>query len=344
MTMNLHHLLSHYFQTFLKVILLASILSGCAYTEKLSSQLLPNSEFNALIVEGDAAMENADWAKASAKYEQAAQLKPRDLDVKMKQAMAFQRAGKLARAHNMYQQVIDEGQNSGSKDAKVVKLAKANQEKFGFKPSPKEAEVVPKDEVAAIAKESEPVAKDEVAVQTLEPVAQSAPVAIVEPLPILAQAKDESAVSAPSPTAEPQPSAAPALPEATITTTELTPHADAKASDNVVAEIKLKISNWASDWQSKHLDAYYAHYVADFSGDAANTKAWRKERKSKILAAKNMRVMIDNLDIKLIDADNATAQFTQSYQSAGYQDKGEKTMQLKRVSGAWLIVGEQFAR
>lgn len=329
MTMNLHHLLSHYFQTFLKVILLASILSGCAYTEKLSSQLLPNSEFNALIVEGDAAMENADWAKASAKYEQAAQLKPRDLDVKMKQAMAFQRAGKLARAHNMYQQVIDEGQNSGSKDAKVVKLAKANQEKFGFKASPKEPEVV---------------AKDEVAVQTLEPVAQSAPIAIVEPLPIIAQAKDESAVSAPSPTAEPQPSAAPVLPEAAITTTELSPHADAKASDNVVAEIKLKISNWASDWQSKHIDAYYAHYVADFSGDAANAKAWRKERKSKILAAKNMRVMIDNLDIKLIDADNATAQFTQSYQSAGYQDKGEKTMQLKRVSGAWLIVGEQFAR
>lgn len=342
MTMNLHHLLSHYFQTFLKVILLASILSGCAYTEKLSSQLLPNSEFNSLIVEGDAAMENADWAKASAKYEQAAQLKPRDLDVKMKQAMAFQRAGKLARAHNVYQQVIDEGQNSGSKDAKVVRLAKANQEKFGFKASSKEAEVVAKDEVVATVKEPEPVAKDEVAVQTLESVAQSAPVAIVDPLPVLATVQEETPASSPTPTVEPQPSAAPA--ESAIATTEPTPQADAKASDNAVAEIKLKISNWTSDWQSKHLDAYYAHYVADFSGDAANAKAWRKERKSKILAAKNMRVMIDNLDIKLVDADNATTQFTQIYQSSAYQDKGEKTMQLKRVSGAWLIVGEKFAR
>lgn len=333
MTIKIHHSLSHYCQLALQIILFACLLSGCAYTEKLSSQLLPNSEFNALIVEGDAAMENADWAKASAKYEQAAQLKPRDLDVKMKQAMAFQRAGKLARAHNMYQQIIDEGEQNGSKDAKLVKLAKANQAKFGFKSAPKEPEVAKTEEPtqasAPVLAETTQV-KDEPALVEPSVVVEPAKVEVAEP----AQVIETQAVISPQAPTEKAESAVPSDTPASVTA----------IPDNALASITQKISNWVLDWKSKRVDAYFSHYVVDFAGDAANAKAWRKERKHKILSAKNINIEVEGLEIKVIDADNATAHFTQRYQSAGYQDKGEKTLLLKRVADTWLIAGEQFAR
>jgi hypothetical protein len=83
-------------------------------------------------VAADAAMGRADWGKAIAAYEEAIVLKPKNADIKLKLANAYERDGKLAQAFNTYQLIIDDTQTS----SEVLKTVKAKQDKLGFKKDP----------------------------------------------------------------------------------------------------------------------------------------------------------------------------------------------------------------
>lgn len=284
----------------------AITLSSCA-------SLVPNSDFNAALVAGDAAMESADWNKAALKYEEAASLQPANLDVKLKQALAYQRAGKLAKAYNLYQIIIESGKSAGNQEA--VKTAKMNQAKFGFNAQTAEA---------AEAKAAQPAeTKDAVSFyastpnETTEEPASTTPLAAPEAIVATEQAAES----------------APIAPSATTPTS-----VDAKEL------LLIKAKDWAKAWQNKDLNSYFAHYSKDFSGEFADNAAWRKARSKKINAAKKLNVEVADFEVLSADESNAKISFTQKYQSNLYQDTGKKTMELKQVDGRWLVVAEQFVK
>lgn len=150
-------------------------------------KILPDSEFNTLMVDADLAIHDGRWQDASAKLDQAIMLQPNNLNVKLKQGLAYQLSGKLALAHNAYQQIIDAAPNPTGKNIEIVRAAKTNQAKLGFKPlesvvpstdsasgssdsSTVEAATMPADaveakeliaEVAAASNETAPVSKSE---------------------------------------------------------------------------------------------------------------------------------------------------------------------------------------
>ncbi len=131
----------------ISVLLLSLTLSltSCGVTDKINKKYFPDAEFKSLVVKGDAAMDRADWDKAIVAYEEAASIKPQDGELKLKQANAYERDGKLAQAFNLYQIVIDSPEQSND----VLKVAKARQAKLGFKPEPispvKASEAIPAD-------------------------------------------------------------------------------------------------------------------------------------------------------------------------------------------------------
>jgi Flp pilus assembly protein TadD len=90
------------YPSLIKMILLcfALALASCTYTTKLGDKLLPDSEYNTLVVKADAAMQDGEWIKAADFYEKAGLLKPENWDLKLKEATAYQKAGKLAQAFN----------------------------------------------------------------------------------------------------------------------------------------------------------------------------------------------------------------------------------------------------
>lgn len=289
------------------------LLASCAYTTKLSDKLLPDSEYNTLVVKADAAMHDAEWLKAADFYEKAGQLKPENWDLKLKQANAFQNAGKLAQAFNTYQIIIDAKSSAADANDTTLKSAKENQRKLGFK-----SEVTAPQ--ADLPKQVEP-AKD-VPVSISNKQADEAPIQEVvgegakEVLTITEQAvpKDQKV-------------------------TQVAEQLESAVTENQL--ILDAVNAWAGAWSAKKLDAYFAHYVEGFAGDMANAKTWRLSRKNKILHSKQIKIALS--EVKMNQRENVIeVVFKQSYQSGNYQDVGRKTLEMTKVNGRWLIKKELF--
>ena len=288
-----------------KVILLCFViaLTSCTYTTKLGDKLIPDSEYNALVVKADAAMQDGQWVKAADLYEKAGQLKPENWDLKLKQAQAYQNDGKLAQAFNTYQIIIEA--KSSVNDAKdlILESAKASQKKLGFK---NETAVTQVEEGQALKE-----AVDEV------PVEEAPTQEVIEDIP--------------------------PIPEQSLTVDEVIQSPEQVESfvaseDKLILD---EINAWAEAWSAKRLGTYFTHYVDGFAGDMVNAKAWQLSRKNKILHSKQIKVSLSELKINNLES-SVEVVFKQSYESGTYQDVGRKTLEMIKVKGRWLIKKELF--
>ena len=288
-----------------KVILLCFViaLTSCTYTTKLGDKLIPDSEYNALVVKADAAMQDGQWVKAADLYEKAGQLKPENWDLKLKQAQAYQNDGKLAQAFNTYQIIIEA--KSSVNDAKdlILESAKASQKKLGFK---NEAAVTQVEEGQALKE-----AVDEV------PVEEALTQEVIEDIP--------------------------PIPEQSLTVDEVIQSPEQVESfvaseDKLILD---EVNAWAEAWSAKRLGTYFTHYVDGFAGDMVNAKAWQLSRKNKILHSKQIKVSLSELKINNLES-SVEVVFKQSYESGTYQDVGRKTLEMIKVKGRWLIKKELF--
>lgn len=116
----------------LMTLLLCFVMVGCGVNKTIHQKYFPDAEFNTLVVSADAAMGRADWGKAISAYEEALVLKPKNTEIKIKLANAYERDGKLAQAFNTYQLILDDSQVS----SETLKTVKAKQDKLGFKKDP----------------------------------------------------------------------------------------------------------------------------------------------------------------------------------------------------------------
>lgn len=288
-----------------KVILLCFViaLTSCTYTTKLGDKLIPDSEYNALVVKADAAMQDGQWVKAADLYEKAGQLKPENWDLKLKQAQAYQNDGKLAQAFNTYQIIIEA--KSSVNDAKdlILESAKASQKKLGFK---NEAAVTQVEEGQALKE-----AVDEV------PVEEALTQEVIEDIP--------------------------PIPEQSLTVDEVIQSPEQVESFVASEDklILNEVNAWAEAWSAKRLGTYFTHYVDGFAGDMVNAKAWQLSRKNKILHSKQIKVSLSELKINNLES-SVEVVFKQSYESGTYQDVGRKTLEMIKVKGRWLIKKELF--
>lgn len=282
-----------------KTILLMLCLSVGLVACSLPTKILPDAEFNALMVDADAAIHDGRWEVASRKLDQAALIQPNNLNVKLKQGLAYQLSGKLAMAHNAYQQIIDAAPNPTGKNIEIIRAAKTNQAKLGFK---------------SLVAVSEPSISVPEAGQSTS--AESTAVALA---PDTVEAKELIAEVA-----------------------SISSKVPAEANNE--AHVSQQIKAWLAAWQEKRVDDYIAHYQSDFKGDFSSHAEWKKQRASRINAAKGLTVQIAELKVEQRDADTAMATFIQTYQSAQHTDTGLKTLHLKKINDNWLITLEQFTK
>ncbi len=162
------------------------------------NDILPNAEFNTLMVDADAAIHDNRWDVATSNLEQASRLQPNNLAVKLKQGQVYHQSGKLALAHNTYQQIIDAAATAKGKDLEIVQSAMAQQAKLGFKPIDK-ATVLEPDSIAAASvvtgSDAQPSTESRVQDATplpTEPIAQKA----TSPQAAINSVDDEAVISA----------------------------------------------------------------------------------------------------------------------------------------------------
>lgn len=316
------------------LISLLSVVSACSYTEKITQSILPNSEFKTSVVEGDAAMEAADWSKAISRYQEAVKLNPEALDVRLKLGTAFQRNGKLANAYNEYQQVIQLAEAKGDSNNKVAQQARQLMAKSGFKPTTEEEMIPSPSELFAL---NAPTAKNvsDNASQDSTPSPESSKVEI--PSVTVVDVGNQN------------------RPDTTELTSRSVQVGSSKVEDvsgkhvpeaidsaTIQQAIETRILAWKQAWESQNVSSYWSFYTTSFKGDMASHESWKKQRKQKIQSAKSLRVSIEALKFEEVSTQRVSVKFKQQYQAGHYSDSGTKTMIWLLVNGQWLIAEESF--
>ena len=78
--------------------------------------------------------------------------------------------------------------------------------------------------------------------------------------------------------------------------------------------------------------------------DDLTRDAWESQRRSRIIAPKQLEVQVDELEIERLGQDRAIASFQQLYATEKKALLARKVLELERFEGEWKIVSEQLAR
>jgi outer membrane protein, adhesin transport system len=106
------------------------------------------------------------------------------------------------------------------------------------------------------------------------------------------------------------------------------------------AGVEVAVGHWATAWQTRDIEKYLAAYAKDFKPEKGSRADWEKQRKARIGKAKEIKLKLADLAIKMPAPDKATATFMQTYKSDTYSDKGVKVLELRKTDGQWLITRE----
>ena len=87
------------------------------------------------------------------------------------------------------------------------------------------------------------------------------------------------------------------------------------------------------------MKTYRDCYASNFRSKGMNLNEWISYKTNVLQKSKNINISIDDLQIS-VDEDKATAVFTQSYSSSILQDKGKKTLELRKIGNQWKIYKE----
>lgn len=103
-------------------------------------------------------------------------------------------------------------------------------------------------------------------------------------------------------------------------------------------DVASRVRSWAAAWAGKDYNAYSGFYAKTFTPDGGLSREdWAQLRRGRISSRENISVEIRDLKIQPEGEDRAFARFTQIYQSNIYKDTTQKTLEMIKVDGKWLI-------
>ena len=103
-------------------------------------------------------------------------------------------------------------------------------------------------------------------------------------------------------------------------------------------EALAAVEAWARAWSGQNVDAYLSHYAPDFApAHGATRGAWERLRRGRISGPKFVSVTIEAPQVALEGDAAARVTFMQIYRSDRYFDRTDKTLELVKVRGKWLI-------
>ena len=103
---------------------------------------------------------------------------------------------------------------------------------------------------------------------------------------------------------------------------------------------KIAVQTWADAWAARDLKTYLAAYAPSYKPAGMSHAAWVKQRQQRIAKAKQIKVDISDVTVKVVDEGHATVNFKQDYSSDAYHDISNKTLTLEKSGDVWLIISE----
>lgn len=113
------------------------------------------------------------------------------------------------------------------------------------------------------------------------------------------------------------------------------------AANSEEEPLLARLRSWAEAWMAQDFAAYNAFYAPAFvPGNGLSRADWEKLRRSRFSGRQIITVEMQALKVNFVSPDKAQIKFRQIYRSNVYRDVTQKTLDLVRDNGQWLIVGE----
>jgi len=119
-----------------------------------------------------------------------------------------------------------------------------------------------------------------------------------------------------------------------------TPSAQAETS-HMDDELRQFALFWADAWQSKRVDVYLSCYSKRFQpAKGLDLPTWQRQRWIRIQKPASIKLTIENIRTKMVEASKAVIVFDQRYQSNTYSDQVVKALEVAKEEEGWKIVRE----
>ena len=172
-----------------------------------------------------------------------------------------------------------------------------------------------------------------VAAREQKPAASAAPA----PAPV--------SVAATAPAAVPQTPPAPAVTAPAVKPAEIRPTPGkpaAKPAPSGEEAVIEMVKAWANAWSKRDADAYLSFYAKDFKTPHGEARSdWEQVRRQRVSGPKSISVSIDDPEVRIADETSATVSFRQHYRSDVIRSSANKTLDLMKANGRWLIRQEK---
>jgi tetratricopeptide (TPR) repeat protein len=120
------------------------------------------------------------------------------------------------------------------------------------------------------------------------------------------------------------------------------PEAAPKAAPDPRTDVLATVGAWARAWSRQDVDAYLAHYAPDFKTPHGQPRsAWEKLRRSRVAGPKSIAVEIKSPEVTREGDAAARVTFHQIYRSDRFSGSSDKTLDMVKIDGRWLIRQER---
>ena len=145
------------------------------------------------------------------------------------------------------------------------------------------------------------------------------------------------AASPPSPSVTPPPAPVTGPPKTPVASEPVaTASASQRQATDEAREVNAAVRAWAAAWARKDVESYIESYVPEFRANDRNPSAWQHGRRQRILAKNRISVELSGLTVE-VTADRARASFRQDYSGDSLVVSSQKTLELVKRGGRWLI-------
>ncbi|MDT7849175.1 tetratricopeptide repeat protein [Methylophilus sp. VKM B-3414] len=121
--------------------------------------------------------------------------------------------------------------------------------------------------------------------------------------------------------------------------------ADSKSSAQLERGVLDAVNAWADAWEAQNVERYLNSYAKDFKTPAGEPrKQWESTRRDRVSRPSKISVKLSNIDVRMEGDSKAKVTFRQAYKATGLDANSNKTLNMVKEGGRWLIQQERVGK
>lgn len=121
--------------------------------------------------------------------------------------------------------------------------------------------------------------------------------------------------------------------------------ADNKSDAQLERAVLDAVNAWADAWAAQNVERYLNSYAKDFKTPAGEPrKQWESTRRDRVSRPSKISVKLSNINVRLEGDSKAKVTFRQAYKATGLDANSNKTLNMVKEGGRWLIQQERVGK